>query len=444
MLLNQDDAYFYHMISLNLISKFKNGDEYYVHDLLCNSIFNLNLWSHLSNTSSIITDNLNENENRNNLIKKFQNLKLLQESAAAEHGQSSVNTNLKQKQLRIASGHTVQALDSIVEIKNLDKSLYENLNQLKFSYLNSMFGSKQHKYNLERSNNLNNSNTNIETMYTSRFKEIYLFNTDWIYIPIMNIIQEIQQQKHENNGTKMLETVLNMLKFVYLCEMYRTDYMKQQIPFIIRLFNLLNVYLTSTDVYLDRNVSFFMYVLLIHYVNTREIEHIDFENVKVPGIISFYDYYKNLLRIFDSESFGDSLFAHYILLPIQQHYPLKYRFLLWSEYIHLFKFINFDDLNVEFLLSLSNFLTPFETNLNMLQLYSQALLNDYNYGLIKHSQIGYLIALKHVNTYLFDQVLLMNNENEINFKKFLFKQFYNHQNEVYLCVYEKIYLKFTN
>ena len=66
----------------------------------------------------------------------------------------------------------------------------------------------------------------------------------------------------------------------------------KQMPITIRLVNLLNIYLTDTSIYLDKNISFYLYSLLINYVNSKDIEKLTF-NMKIPGLISFYDYYQN-------------------------------------------------------------------------------------------------------------------------------------------------------
>ena len=140
----------------------------------------------------------------------------------------------------------------------------------------------------------------------------------------------------------------------------------KQMPMIIRLVNLLNIYLTDTSIYLDKKITFYLHILLINYVNTREIESLTFIT-KILGLISFYDYYQHLLKNFEAESFGDSLLAHYVIIPIQQYCPLSFRFLLWSEYLHVFKFMRFN-LNLELLFLLNNFLQPNETDVNLIQL----------------------------------------------------------------------------
>ena len=402
---------------MNLVKCFKNGDEFYIHDLITNAIFNLNLWSRLTNA--------NNNENKNNLMKMFQSL--------------SLNTK-QQKTLLTASGNKIITLKTEAEIRNLEQSLYENLNFIKLNYLNNLFNTNESiKFNLDRSCMLNcvgKVDMSFETLFTSRYKEAQIFNIDWIFLPIMKIVEESQKLKKKETASsieiekfnvKNCEIVLDTLKFIYLCEFYASDYTKQM-PIVIRLINLLNVYLTDTSIYLDKNVSFYLCMLLINFVNTKDINKLTF-STKIPGVISFYDYFQNLLKVFDAESFGDSLFAHFILLPIQQYCPLSFRHLLWSEYLHLFKFIKFD-LSLEFLLPFENYLQPNETDFNMIQLYAQALLNEENFNLIKKSQFAYIIAIRHVNAYLYDQLLLMNNENEVNFKKYLFKQFSNLQNEV--------------
>ena len=41
---------------------------------------------------------------------------------------------------------------------------------------------------------------------------------------------------------------------------------------------------------------------------------------RIPGISSFYDLYQSVLEQYEAESFNDSLFASYLLFPLQQRH----------------------------------------------------------------------------------------------------------------------------
>ena len=409
----------YHLISLNLMVKFKNGDEHYVHDLLCNALFNMNLWSHLNNSN---TDG--HGNSTGSLIKRFQNIKL----------NNSTQTSSSNKYLRTLTGDIIK---SNYDIKEFEQKLYDNLNLIKFTYLNNIFkANSQIKYDLERSQRLVELNNldRVQTLLTSKYKETMLFNTEWIYIPIIMLQQQQQQQQQQGqsganeqvqiNANDQIDIIVNCLKYLFICELYRQDYMKQ-IAFIARYSRLLSVFLTDSQIFLDSNISLYLYLILLNYIDTNEITNLSFE-YKIPGIISFYDYFQHLLQNYDSVSFGDPLYALYLLLPVQQYCPSRYKQLLWSDYLHVFRFIRFN-LQQEFVLPIENFLKPFEDDIHILTLYAQALLSNQTFDFICKSQIAYSIAINHLNSYLFEQKF---NENELDYKKNLFKQFYFTTNEV--------------
>ncbi len=63
------------------------------------------------------------------------------------------------------------------------------------------------------------------------------------------------------------------------------------------------------ELYKDVNVSFYLYLLLKYYVqDTKQIDQCDF-GIQIPGIISFYDYYKYALETYESTSYGNRLYT---------------------------------------------------------------------------------------------------------------------------------------
>ena len=50
--------------------------------------------------------------------------------------------------------------------------------------------------------------------------------------------------------------------------------------------------------------------------------------------------YQSFLEHFAAVSYGDDLFASYLLLPLQQRFPVKLRQQLWGNHAHVLSFIN--------------------------------------------------------------------------------------------------------
>jgi len=68
--------------------------------------------------------------------------------------------------------------------------------------------------------------------------------------------------------------------------------------------------------------------------------HVFFDDVMFPCQLVCVCRYQSFLEQFAAVSYGDDLFASYLLLPLQQRFPAKLRHQLWGDHAHVLTFIN--------------------------------------------------------------------------------------------------------
>ena len=174
-----------------------------------------------------------------------------------------------------------------------------------------------------------------------------------------------------------------------------------------------------------------MYLIFYKYANDKRnlLEKMNF-SLKFDGIISFYDFYQYLLTHYDSTSFGNYLFSMFLVVPLQQCYPFRYKQLFYSDYSHLFKFIKFDTPQTKLLIPMKNFLQPNEKSLHLIRLYSQLLLDKSEFDMIANSKFAYTLIISHLNSFIFEHTNRLERKVEFDFKKLLVTHFLSLQNMV--------------
>jgi hypothetical protein len=441
----EEERRFSYTLALNLLLKLKRGDEYLAHEILSTFLFNLNFWSlYLNVNSNKVTS---AGQSLNFLIKYLEEMSLSSTDQVSEDIEFNyINVNVGQCETIHVSKNVINNLEST--------HIYESLNQIKLTYLNNGYLFAQRS--LEHARMLKNvavfsattnssSSSEIVNLFTSGGNtNCFLLKPEWIYMPTLTELvkheRSLRAKRDENNPAvaqtslpKLTSTVVNSLKFIYLMEMYfGQSYLDVHLSFTTRYARLLCVYLFEPDVFLDKQLVTYMYLIYLKFAKDgkkRVLERLDL-NQKLDGMISFFDFYQHLLSHYDSTSFGDYVFSLYLIVPLQQCYPIKYRQLFWSDYPHLFKFIRFDSPESKLLLPLANFVQPNEKNLHMIRLYSQVLLDPNDYRLICKSKLAYAILVASLNSFIFEHVNILEHKVEFDFKKLLVKQFMSFGDQV--------------
>jgi hypothetical protein len=440
-----EDKRFFYMVCLSLMTKFKRGDEYFINDLITSCLFNMNFWS------MYLCANQESNNvllsSANSLTKHFEQMNLLENSSSSkrEIEFSYLNISSSQSEIIKINEKFLSNLESI--------QIYENLNQIKFTYIDNNYVTNSHL--LEHSNRLNSifKVSNVATFkvesvpkhlflsnyYTNKF----LLKPDWMFLPIIKQLRqhEIKQKTFDPqnletmNSSRVISRITNCLKYIYLMEVYLDQYLEINVDITLRYVRLLYVYLFDTDVFLDKQIVTFLYLIFFKYSSDKRnlLEKLNL-SLKFDNIISFYDFYQYLLTHYDSTSFGNYLFSMYLIVPIQQCYPLRYRQLFYSDYSHLFKFIKFDTKQTKLLIPMRNFLQPSEKNLHLIRLYSQLILDQNDFSLLCDSKFGYTIIVSHLNSFIYEHTNQVERKIEFDFKRLLVTHFMSLQNQVFWII----------
>jgi hypothetical protein len=432
-----DDKKFFYMVCLSLMTKFKRGDEHFINDLITSCLFDMNYWS--------IYLTMYEEPKSNSLTKYFEQLNLL-DGSKKDVEFSYLNISSSQSELIKINENFLKNLESV--------QIYENLNQMKFTYIDDNYVTNLRL--LEHSNRLNNifkvssvSTFKVDStpkclflsnLYTNKL----LLKPDWMFLPIIRLLKqhEFKQKTLDANNSETITSsraisrITNCLKYIYLMEIYLDQYLESNVDITLRYVRLLYVYLFDNEIFLDKQIITFLYLIFFKYSNDKRnlLEKLNF-NIKFDNIISFYDFYQYLLTHYDSTSFGNYLFSMYLIVPIQQCYPLKYRQLFYSDYSHLFKFIKFDTKHTNLLIPMKNFLHPNEKSLHLIRLYSQLILDQNDFNLICHSKLAYTIIVSHLNSFIFEHTNQVERKVEFEFKKLLVTHFMSLQNQVFFFIY---------
>ncbi|XP_035773853.1 RNA polymerase II-associated protein 1-like [Anopheles albimanus] len=119
----------------------------------------------------------------------------------------------------------------------------------------------------------------------------------------------------------------------------------------------------------------------------------NFDATRMENKKSFYALYLLALDIFQSSSYGHAGFGSLLMAPLAQKYDVRWRNMVWSEYVAVLRFITcsaqelFDELNA--------YLTPEETDMVLLRSYGQAL----NSNLLRVGSIPHQVASHHVEAF---------------------------------------------
>lgn len=113
-------------------------------------------------------------------------------------------------------------------------------------------------------------------------------------------------------------------------------------------------------------------------------------NMKLNKEKSFESLYTMFLDTFQSNSYGDDLFSTLVMIPLAQKYDVKWRKLVWSEYVGTMKFIGCKDNDL--LVNFNEYLAPIETDESLLKCY----VNGLTSHLLQKDSVPFKIAEHHV------------------------------------------------
>uniref|UniRef100_A0A182YAE1 RNA polymerase II-associated protein 1 C-terminal domain-containing protein n=1 Tax=Anopheles stephensi TaxID=30069 RepID=A0A182YAE1_ANOST len=127
----------------------------------------------------------------------------------------------------------------------------------------------------------------------------------------------------------------------------------------------------------------------------------DFERAKIENRKSYYGLYQLALDVFQSSSYGHGGFGCLLMAPLAQRYDVRWRNMVWSEYVAVLRFITCEE--HELFGALAQYLEPVETDSVLLRSYGQTL----NSNLLRPGSIPHRIAHHHLQAYRAAKVKVM-------------------------------------
>lgn len=202
---------------------------------------------------------------------------------------------------------------------------------------------------------------------------------DWLFLPILKI-HETENFKSSIEGECLLkETLVNIL----FTETHYPDICKQT-PLAARYCRIACTFMCGRRGTIFHEVKFILNQ--IWHIYAAQNENLNFKD-PIPGIESFYDFYKTLCEHYVSVSYSDPIFGAFVLLPLQRKHSVELRKLVWSE-IDLPETININEEHLN-RIPLQNYTQPIETNKELLKLYTRA-------WVLRRKLIMYQIAMSHL------------------------------------------------
>ncbi|KAK0043487.1 RPAP1 [Biomphalaria pfeifferi] len=348
-----------HRVALRLLSRLHFGDEHLAHDLLSTVIFS--------------TLFISEGEEVTLTSQSLTNLKL----SETLHLRSAT-----QEDINVSQGQLLQ-------------ETFKSLNQIRGQYLTSFSGMEKA---VQSSRNIYLGNSADILSLLVRNPEESLMPKDWVFMPLIHVYNNIANmgaKVDKNVSPQTVARVTSVLKWIYAVEIWRPAEM-DSMSVSLRLSRIYCAFIAGSDLFLEKPVHHYLAGLLRVLTSHKLIHKMDLEE-KIPGITSFYDLFQEVLDHYEADSFGDPVFAQYVLLPLQQkHSPLLRRG-IWEERRKMLRTLRVP--LEELLIPVENFLYPEETDHRLLQLYSVALATKA--VVPTWSPVMYLVAVHHLNRFLY-------------------------------------------
>ncbi|XP_059481416.1 RNA polymerase II-associated protein 1 [Neocloeon triangulifer] len=214
-----------------------------------------------------------------------------------------------------------------------------------------------------------------------------LLPVDWPFLPLVKVVGHVQEEKKVENKTSAeehppadLSEVFRSLQWIFILETLEPQVLNKMLSPTARLCRLACVFLAENCIFLEKNISDLLKEIVGALLKNQSLCGQDFDfDEKIPGLKDFWDLYVQLVQQYSAESYGDKLFAHFILIPLQQRFSVSFKNLIWGELVEIVRFLSLPI--EELMIPIENFLEPLETNVALLELYLKTLRS----GLVKPS-----------------------------------------------------------
>lgn len=229
-----------------------------------------------------------------------------------------------------------------------------------------------------------------------------LLPNDWVYFPISTLYEESQlrrEEELEQRSEEDLNIIRESLQYVLFLEESKLQgefqfpspiiyQVVSELSPVLKFYNLMKIFFLG-DSFLDPQINHH----LSHLYNQLMHRKLDFGSLGAP----FDDFLLNFFDQFNSSSFGDATFSKYILAFLRMDLPMKYRKRLFTELGESSHILRIDIDNLEEV-DLSVFLTPFETEQDILNRYITVITSS---NLTNANSFIYWLGVHHISSFLF-------------------------------------------
>ncbi|XP_054707904.1 RNA polymerase II-associated protein 1-like [Uloborus diversus] len=253
---------------------------------------------------------------------------------------------------------------------------------------------------------------------------------DWYYVPIHDLYQSSKTRKHGNIAPEEKLQVLCCLEWIYLCHTLNLHVTKI-IPGAAEFSYLCMVFLLDEDLFRDEQIKSYLEGCLVAILKQKSL---NLENLTWNTFNGFDELFDELLAQFEAVSYGDQLFGNFLLLPLQQCYPSRWKKLLFTEHTQVLSFLGVPFSKL--LYPLQGFLNGLEVDLEILIEYFKALSS----GVLvpKRCPVLHLVAVYHINCYLTIKREVLQNKQKVLLSSIM--QSKNKDLKRKLLLYEKVSL----
>lgn len=192
-------------------------------------------------------------------------------------------------------------------------------------------------------------------------------------------------------------TVTRCLQMAYLGIKYRRKSILQSTDISSWLQHLSLVFLVASDIFLDADVGSYLQGTVIELLRNGGYAELD-PALTIEGFNSSISWYKELLEQFLAVSYGDSTFALFLLIPIQQYWPIEYRKELWGDMSDALTFFRLTPQQVEQFIPMKQFFEPREDDEGLIIKYR----SNLGSGNITEARNSFLftVASHHIRSHI--------------------------------------------
>jgi hypothetical protein len=198
-----------------------------------------------------------------------------------------------------------------------------------------------------------------------------LLPSDWIYLPLVHVSTSSVDGKSSDLEASARNSSL-ALQWAYF-SLLRTSTDSGSLPesdVAVHYTRLLTTFLCPSVVFLDKEVQCFAR-LCLQQLLTWPDNRLNLDFPSLPGIESVCDFYREVLKQFESESYGNTLFAIFLLLPTA--HSKRLRTLLWIDFRVTLRYFRIGESDLPEPFSLVSFVDKDAFDFNTITAYVQAI-----------------------------------------------------------------------